>query len=141
MLSFTCGRCASASFNAYRAHFSNLVTSADTRTRFFRVALMLAKLPSLSFKWLSARLQCCEQFAISSSCARCADVRWVRIERLAHLTPALYSPRRAKSRLAAALIFGMDSFSEICCVCLVLSVSQVCLVLQECSANVERTCR
>jgi hypothetical protein len=141
MHSFTCasGRCASASSNANRPHFSNLVTSADTRTRFFRAALMLAKLPSRFFRSSSARLPCCEQVAVCTSCARRADALWMCVERLARLIPARYSPRRAESRLAAASIFGMASFSEICCVCLMLFVSQVLLVLQECSAHVEWT--
>ena len=140
MFSFTCGRCASASSNADRPHLSNLVTSANTPTKSSRVALMLARSLSRSFRSSSARLQCCEQVAICTFCARRADALCVCVERLAHLTPARYSPRRAKSRLAAASIYGMAFFSEICRLCPVLFVSQVFLVLQERSANLAWSC-
>ena len=93
-------------------NLSDLVISADTPTRSSRVGRMSAKSPSLSCRSSSARLQCCERVAIFGSCARCADALCVCVERLAHSTLAPYSPRQAKSRLAAALISGMVSFSE-----------------------------
>jgi hypothetical protein len=142
MFSFTCGHCASASSNADKQHLSNLVTSTDTPTRSSQVDRMLAKLLSPSFRLSSAKPQCCKQVAICGSCARCTDALCIAlyVEKLGHLTPAPYSPPQAESRLAAASIYGMASFSEICRHCPMLFVSQVFLGFQECSTNVAWTC-